>query len=193
MQNSGLDWATFWITLVGSVATVAALVVAICLGVHEVRAFRRESEVREVERRKEGVRLLRAQAECVSARLHVEREPANKYSLGTGRGAPPAEHFAYAEVFNASALPIYDVEVLVTHPDHPGMVSGNELNFVPGGQTGHVHTPNQPDAALDGAPVGFRFRDAGGRSWHRHSDGHLHELLEGEPDDDSAQDRPSGS
>jgi hypothetical protein len=164
-----LGWATFWVGLVGSLATVAALVTAILLGVHEVRALRRENAERDTMRRQEHARRRRAQAECVSARLKVEREPS--------RYQADSSHFAFAEVFNASALPIYDVEVCVTHAHHPGQVSKDRIAFVAGGQTGHVHTPVQPDTRLDDQPIDVRFRDAAGLSWVRHRDGRLHELI----------------
>lgn len=164
-----LAWATFWVGLVGSIATVAALVIAILLGMHEVRALRRENAERDTMRRQENARRRRAQAECVSAHLKVEREP-SPYRADSS-------HFAFAEVFNTSALPIYDVEVCVTHAHHPGQVSLDRIAFVAGGQAGHVHTPTQPDAALDEQPVDVRFRDAAGLSWIRHRDGRLHELI----------------
>lgn len=176
MRASTLELATFWITLVGTVATVGALIAAIAIGLHEVRAIRRENRDRDAERREAAELRKRAQAECVSGVLRVQGSDAHRL---TGQGLAPS-FYSYAEIINASALPIYDVEALVTHSDHPGMVSRDSVPFIAGGGTGHVHTPAQPDDKLDGHPIDVRFRDAGNRLWHRHRDGLLHEQIEGQ-------------
>jgi hypothetical protein len=163
-----LEWAAFWVGLIGSIATVAALAIAI----HEVRAWRSEQAQRDKLVAAESARQRRAQAECVSAQLLVDANT----MLGTN-----GHHFAYAEVFNASALPIYDIEVWATHLDHPGMVSRGEVAMVPGGQKGHVHTPPQPNVDLNERPVDVTFRDASGVAWVRHRDGVLHEPIGAEP------------
>lgn len=170
MEPTGFDWATFWVGLIGSVATVAALVTAIVIGLHEIRAVRRENAVRDAERQEEAARLRRAQAECVSAQLKVHAERARVYNL-----EEPEQYPSYIDVFNASALPIYEVEVRLTHWDDPDMVMDLSVPFVPGGQTGHVHAPLQPSRDRDGTPVLVRFTDAAGRRWVRHSEGLLHE------------------
>jgi hypothetical protein len=170
LSDSGLMWLTFWVTVIGSVATVAALVVAIVLGVRESRAIRRENAVRDLERAEGTERQRRAQAEAVSARLHVDfKAPALK-----------GGHHAWVDVINASALPIYHVQVTTRHPDQPGMSSVVDKAFVPGGETGHVHVPPQPSMKLHDSAVEIMFRDAAGRVWHRHEDGHLHEMTDEE-------------
>jgi hypothetical protein len=183
VSDHALAWANFIAAVVGSVATVGALVVAIVLGIRESRAIRRENAQRDEERAEEAARQRRAQAECVSAQLHVNMTPGHSGRLTEEGGIKHRfEHHAYVEVYNTSALPIFNVEVETRQSTHPDMTSKADKHYVPGGQTGHIHVAPQPNTDLHESPVGVLFRDAGNRVWHRHEDGYLHEMTDGELD-----------
>lgn len=166
-----MEWATFWLTLVGTVATVGALVVAMVLGVHEVRRFRREQLVRDQERRADDKRRRRAQAECISAVLTVNPTPATVQVGASGAGHA---HSAFVTIVNSSSLPIYDARVSVPGPDGQTLTT-RVGTFVAGGSEGHVHVPAQSSTDDDDEPVELRFRDSAGVHWHRLPDGLLHE------------------
>lgn len=174
-EVTSLDWANLIVGAVGAIGTIAALVVAILLGLHEARRFRREAADRDRDRRAQEESQQRSQAERVSAIARVEREPTQRYSLGRVDGQTDFRdervHYAYADVLNSSALPIYDVKVLYPDGDR---VAAMPVGFVPGGEKGHVHLPPQPNADLDGFPLEVAFRDAGERWWSRCPEGHLH-------------------
>jgi heme exporter protein D len=109
-EANALDWWTFGVTAFGSVATFAAVVVAIVLGVHEVRKFRREVAEREEERQAREARLERAQAEQVAGWLRYT--PRSEY-------AEQQSFHVYADIVNASPSPVYDLLVHV-HGDAAG-------------------------------------------------------------------------
>jgi hypothetical protein len=175
LEVSSVDWANLIVGAVGAAGTIAALVVAILLGLHEARRFRREAADRDRDRRAQEEAQERSQAERVSAIASVDREPKQRYSLGRTDGRADFRdeqvHYAYADVLNSSALPIYDVKVLYPEGDRLAAI---RVGFVPGGEKGHVHLPPQPDAVLDGFPLEVAFRDAGERWWSRCPEGHLH-------------------
>src|SRR4051794_9109008 len=102
-----LDWATFIVGVVGAVGTIAALVVAIWLGLHEVRTFRAEAARREAAQLERDARARRSQAEQVSAITRVLPSPIPGSDNGRGRAAYPAD----GDVLNASALAIYEAKV----------------------------------------------------------------------------------
>jgi hypothetical protein len=166
-------WLSFWVDLIGAVATVVALGIAILVGRHEAQRFRDEARERDQDRRREALARERSQAECISARLHVEPNALDILSMVPG-STVPRRHAAYVEIFNASALPIYDVEVLVPYAAGSNLAARATSEFVPGGVTGHVHSPPMADAQLNNISLEVRFRDAGSRSWHRLADGDLH-------------------
>lgn len=163
------EWIT-GIDLVFGAAGSVATVLALWLAFREVRTLRRELREREAERIAEAARRRRSQAECVSARLHVEADVAPRYSLTDRKES--ALHDAWVQVCNASALPIYDVEVYVPSGVE-GRLAGSSQRFVPGGQEGHLHTPPQPSPHRRGDPVTVVFNDASGIRWRRHEDGTL--------------------
>lgn len=165
-----LEWATFWLTVVGTGATLVALGVATYLGVHEIRSLRREQTTREIERQVEVQRLRRSQAECVSAVMSVSADPHTRLRSGV---LEPSHH-AYVTIVNSSALPIYDARPSVADASGTVMTTSSG-NFVAGGSEGHVHVPTQASRTMDGAPVELHFRDASGIYWHRLLDGELHE------------------
>lgn len=170
---SALDWANFAVGTVGSLGTVAGLVVAIALGMHEVRKFRQEARDRDEQRQRADERDRRRQAEQVSAVAKVDwKEPVLPVERYGARGR---HGFAYADVLNGSSLPIYDTKV--------GLSDGGGthvfyVGFIPGGERGHTHLPTQSDRRLHGNPLEVAFRDAGDRWWHRCTEGHLTELDE---------------
>lgn len=170
-----LAWANLVVGVVGALGTIAALVVAILIGLHEARRFRSEAAARDEERRAHEAAQERSQAERVSAIARVDLEPEQQYSLGRTDGGvnfrDEQVHFAYADVLNSSPLPIYDAKVMYPKDGRLGAV---HVGFVPGGQKGHVHLPPQPDPSLDGFPLEVAFRDAGERWWSRCPEGHLH-------------------
>lgn len=170
-----MDWANLVVGAVGAVGTIAALVVAIILGLHEARRFRQDAVDRDRERKAQEEARERSQAECVSAIAKVDREPKQRYSLGRADGRADFRdeqvHYAYADVLNSSSLPIYDVRVMLPVG---GGLAAYRVGFIPGGEKGHVHLPPQPDAVLDGFPLEVAFRDAGERWWSRCPEGHLH-------------------
>lgn len=171
VEASTLEWANLIVGAVGAFGTILALVVAIALGMHEVRQIRRETSEREDDRKALQAAQERTQAERISAVARVDREPRQRYSIGHGQLADEPVHYAYADVINASAQPIYEVKVLYPHK---GRYAGGSVGFVPGGEKGHLHLPPQPDASLDGQALEVAFRDAGERWWSRCPEGHLH-------------------
>ena len=168
--------ATFWVTLIGSAATLLALVVAIVLGRHEVRRFRfeagerlREERLREGERHRRDVDRRRAQAERVSARINIQQSPGSHHDRRDG--AAPL-YGATTDVINASELPIWDAKVAVPHDD---VLHVSQVGFIPGRQSGQAAFRPQLSRALDRQPVALSFRDAAGRWWYRCPEGHLSE------------------
>ena len=177
MTDHELAVAGFWVSLVGSVATVAALVVAIVIGVREARSFRADALARDVDRRAEAERRRRAQAETVTAQLHVDPKGGHYVA----ELAHLANHFRYhtwVDVFNRSSLPIYEVEVVAPAPDDPGHRAVGRAELVAGGQTGHIHVPGHPDLIDNGSPIAVTFTDSAGTRWHRHLNGVLDEAIQ---------------
>lgn len=174
MTDHQLAVASLWVSLVGSLATVAALVVAIVIGLHEARAFRRDALARDEDRRLEASRRRRAQAESVSAQLHVDPRGGHHVAELAQTGDSYRFH-TWVDVFNQSSVPIYDVEVVAPAPDYPGHHAVAGVDLVSGGQTGHVHVPLQRDLSENGQPIAVTFTDAAGIRWHRHVDGSLEE------------------
>ncbi|MCW2848962.1 MAG: hypothetical protein JWR90_2936 [Marmoricola sp.] len=174
MTDHELAVAGFWVSVIGSAATVAALIVAIVLGVHEARRLRRDALVRDADLREEAERRRRAPAESVSAQLHVEPQPYNE--LAAAYSSEPLRHHTWVSVFNRSALPIYDVEAAAPAPDKPGYLALAHAELVAGGQTGHLHVPAHPNRDENGRPVAVTFTDAAGSRWHRHVNGVLEEV-----------------
>jgi hypothetical protein len=175
MDESTLAQANFWVSLIGSAGTLLALIVAIVLGMHEVRRFRLESEDRRREEREREARTLereasqrRAQAERVSARISVQT---NRQHAGRNEhGETAFLYAATADVVNASDLPIYEAKVAVAHGD---VLHVSAVGFIPGRETGHTHFRPQLSRDLDRQPVQVSFRDAAGRWWSRCPEGHL--------------------
>jgi hypothetical protein len=172
---TNVDWASLIVETVGAVGTIAALVVAIIMGKRQLDRLREDQHARDAEARKREARARRAQAEQVSAIAHVH-----------SRVLPPQSQFhpastrygAWADVMNASALPIYGVRALVPTSETPSKVWVVPIGFVPGNDTGHEHLPPRADRALDRQPLGVVFRDSGGLWWHRDAGGYLEELEE---------------
>lgn len=162
-EANALDWWTFGVTAFGSVATFAAVVVAIVLGVHEVRKFRREVAEREEERQAREARLERAQAEQVAGWLRYT--PRSEYAEQQG-------FHVYADIVNASPSPVYDLLVHV-HGDAAGGFKVYGVGMVPPGETGHVHLPPEPDKPAHAVGAHIVFRDAAGRWWERDDQGLL--------------------
>lgn len=158
---SALDWATFWVTLVGTALTLAALVTAIAIGLHEARAIRREAEDREEARLAEAAIRRSEQARQVSARLEIKRN------------RPDGPEFTFIDVLNASSGPIYNVKVVLPWKQGAYVIPTNEKVLL-GGERGHVHVPlNAARVAGAGTPIEVQFRDAAGDWWHRGEDGHV--------------------
>src|SRR5262245_7066556 len=174
---SGLEVADFIVGLIGSIGTIAALVVAIYLGVHEVRKIREDADRREAEQREREDEKRREQAEQISAIARVQAEPRREYDLGRiAGGVPrPARYFGWADIINASTLPIYEAKVAMPSEREDGMWAVISVGFVPPGENGHAHLPPLDDRTLHGQPVVVAFRDAGGRWWSRCEEGHIHE------------------
>jgi hypothetical protein len=178
MDESTLAQADFWVSLIGSAATLLALIVAIVLGLHEVRRFRLEGEERRREEREQEVKThereaarRRAQAERVSARISVHPNPQHGRNEG---GETVLLYGATADVVNASDLPIYEAKVAVAHGD---VLHVSSVGFIPGREAGHTHFRPQLSRDLDRQPVEVGFRDAAGRWWYRCPEGHLSEEL----------------
>ena len=113
---TALDWWTFTIDAVAAFATLAAVVVALVLGVFEVRKFRAEAYARAAEER-------RAQAERVSAWIAMDQERL----MG---GSFPA-----VRVSNASDEPIYSTSVILSEATDGPKVVGLQIGFVPPGDS----------------------------------------------------------
>ena len=173
LEASSLEQANLIVGIVGALGTIVALVIAIVLGMHEARRFRHEAAQRESERIAREEAQKRSQAERVSAVIRVSPEPRQQHRLQGGELRDEKVHYAYADVLNSSALPIYGAKVLYPNPagDRVAVIA---VGFVPGGEKGHVHLPPQPDGALDGSPVEVVFRDAAERWWSRCPEGHLY-------------------
>jgi hypothetical protein len=134
-------------------------------------SFREEAERREVEQREREAEKRREQAEQISAIARVGNRPEPLYDLdrpGNIRG-----YFGYADIINASNLPIYEAKVAV--PSDEGTATVIRVGFVPPGENGHAHLPPLDDRALHGQHVVVAFRDAAGRWWRRCEGGHIHQ------------------
>lgn len=165
-QASGYDVASFWVTLAGTLLTLAALVFAIAFGIVEVKALRREAAERAEAEALRDARRRRTQAASVSARL----------VLTEAFAAFPTKWFASVEIVNASALPIYLIEVRI--PVGDGKVIKREVAMIPGGGTENLERLQQwwSTDIDDGMPIEVAFRDAANVLWVRFDDGPLHEL-----------------
>lgn len=173
------DAASFWVTLIGTVATVLALGVAVVTIYHQISALRRESNERGQAVALAELDRQRSQAERVSGVLLVDEARANVLQITRSRdegqrAATLAKLYpSKVEVHNASDLPIYDVGLPLL--GIPGMVvvGKNRLPVIRGGQSLTLLGPNQDNRAQHGRPVQFEFRDAAGRYWVRHPGGAL--------------------
>jgi heme exporter protein D len=161
-EPSALDWWTFGVTAFGSVATFAAVVVAIVLGIHEVRRFRREVAEREEERQAREARLERAQAEQVAGWLRYT--PRSEYAEQQG-------FYVYADIVNASPSPIYDVLVHVHSATESNVA--RTVGMIPPGETGHLHLPPESTRPHEAIGAHIVFRDAAERWWERDDEGRL--------------------
>ena len=154
---TALDWWTFTVDAVAAVATLGAVVVALVLGVFEVRKFRVEADARAAEER-------RAQAEKVSAWIAMVQD------------RPLGGAFPHVRVSNASDEPIYSSSVILSEGADGPMEVGLEIGFVPPG--GSVSERLQaPDLGRRTEAVTVTFRDASGRWWRRDTEGKLEERL----------------
>jgi hypothetical protein len=150
--------ADSWLDYLTAFGTVGAVVVAMWLGWHEVRQYRRD----EVDRRRQ---VERGQAEQVTAWT----EPYARSQIVVTPGASLARRVRDNEgkegtVLNASALPVY--EVVLLRRDAPD----ERIGLVPPG--GRAHFPGPP--VTSSTPVPVRFRDASGLWWMRDDEGQLH-------------------
>jgi hypothetical protein len=169
VSASGIEIASLVVSIVGTVATVGALIAAITIGVREARQFREEAVIRDQERRDAEARERRKQAECVSAMIVVDSSP----SLLAGVDDKPGLYDASIDVTNASPLPLYNVKV--GYPgDRDGFLTVRDVSFIEGHGKGHIHLRGRHlDRTRDKEPVVVAFRDAAGVYWERCADGHL--------------------
>lgn len=200
-QTGGMELANLLVGIVGTLATVGALVYAVHVGLREARQFREEAQVRDAERREEELRRRRAQAECVSAvaKIHavetwdVSRQDVARL-MDEGR-VELTSYGLYVDVTNASSLPIYDCKVAIWHDDKS--FTSLTIGYVPGQGVGHAHYGRVKDDSADGQPVDVAFRDSGGTWWLRHPNGQLHEPGQDpwpdseRPEDDEHGDAPA--
>lgn len=187
-EASWYDAASFWVGLIGTIATLAALGFAIWFGVHEIRALRADADRRAAEAREREVQARRSQAEQVSGYLKLTAGGLARDRFGPGMAA---EYWTGSvEVTNSSVLPIYNLETF-SLSDRPGEVFRTATGVLAGGQVHHAHVPPQNSGQHDRSPVDLWFSDAAGVSWHRSMDGDLHEVdADHEPSPSARVDRP---
>ncbi|HET6483515.1 MAG TPA: hypothetical protein VFG35_26230 [Actinoplanes sp.] len=141
------DWLSAFADVFSAVGTVGAFLVGFLL-------LRREHH-REAGRAEDA---RRAQAERISAWVELTRKPDGGREL--------AFH-----IHNASAMPIYEVELPL--PARENEESSSEfIGLVPPGST--VQRPAPPDwmrTYVEPEPVQIEFLDSGGRRWSRDEQG----------------------
>ncbi|MDG4824912.1 hypothetical protein O7635_23940 [Asanoa sp. WMMD1127] len=145
------DWLSASADIFSAVGTVGAFVVGFTILRRELR---READRADDQRR--------AQAERISAWVEASRKPDGTREL--------AFH-----IHNASAMPIYDVELPL--PSHPGEENGAEfIGLVPPGQTiRRAAPPEWMRSYVEPEPVQIEFLDSAGRRWARDEQGSLAE------------------
>lgn len=140
--------------------------------------MRREEAHREAELQRREALERRQQAEQIAAIAHVDPETFKMLDLDALKQDDEAayghRHHAWAKVYNASSLPVYDVEVYLSSAV-TGEVKSWSTPIVAPGQCGHVHLPAMRDRSLHDLPLPMSFRDNAGRRWHKGPDGAIHE------------------
>lgn len=141
-----------WLDYLTAFGTVAAVLVALYLGLFDVLRWVRDERKRRSEE-------IRADAERVSAWTERSMRVQGSYSLRE------QVHEFVGVVANDAKRPIY--EAAIEYESSPPVVVG----FVAPGERVVVRDSTMPEGRAEGLPV--TFRDAAGRWWHRTADGEI--------------------